>query len=128
VAFSPVSSAAPNRKLDFLLRFFDMNEAAFAYHRHCLSDEEINRTFLSTMDFVADELFDEGVKTNPSVKPDEIKTKILERRYALQYKLDNAHMKKGCQSKDSRMGQAHYNEFSHFDRAQIGDFITERTQ
>lgn len=105
-----------------------MNEAAYAYHRHCLgADGEINRKFLSAMEFVADELYDEGVKTNPSVKPEQIKTKILERRYALQYKLDNTNLRKGCESKDSKMALAHYNEFSRFDRAQIGDFIAEQT-
>ncbi len=112
-----------------MLRFFDMNEMAFAYHRHCLSDDGgLNAKFLSTMEFVADALYDESLKTNPSIRPDYIKKKILERRYNIQYKLDKDNLQNGCQSGDSQTALAHYNEFSHFSRAQIGDLITERTQ
>ena len=128
-AFSPVSSAASNKKFNFLLRFFDMNEMAFAYHRHCMGgDGGINAKFLSTMEFVADALYDESLKTNPSIRPDYIKKKILERRYNIQYKLDKDNLRNGCQSGDSQTALAHYNEFSRFSRAQIGDFIVERTQ
>ncbi len=106
-----------------------MNEAAYAYHRHCLSAEgEINKTFLRTMELVADELFDEGVKTNPSVKPEYIKARILERRYGLQYQFDSANIKEGCRSQDSERANAHYTEFSRFDRTQISHFISKETQ
>lgn len=36
-AFCPSANAGSSQKFEFLLRFFDLNEAAFAYHRHCLS-------------------------------------------------------------------------------------------
>jgi hypothetical protein len=128
VALCSVAQASPNKKFDFLLRFFDLNEAAFAYHRHCLSASEgLNETFLNTMEFVADELLDEGIKENPSIKPEQIRAKILERRYNLQYKFDNANMREGCFSKDSELAKTHYSEFSRFDRKQIENFITENT-
>lgn len=96
-AFCPLAHAAPQKRMDFLLYFFDMNEAAFAYHRHCLSRSGgINETFLRTLEFVADELFTEAKKEDPKTNPEYIKTKILERRYNIQYKLDHANMKEGC--------------------------------
>ncbi len=56
MAFCSSASADSSKKFEFLLRFFDLNEAAFAYHRHCLNrTENINETFLRTLEFVADE-------------------------------------------------------------------------
>ncbi len=125
---SIVIAGATDKKFNFLLRFFDLNEAAFAYHRHCLSaGEDINSKFLSTRKFAADELLAESIKENPDIKPEQIQTKILERRYKLQYKLDNANMKEGCLSKDSELAKAHYIEFSRFNRVQIEKFITQQT-
>ncbi len=96
VAFCPVVYADSDKKFRFLLHFFDQNEAAFAYHRHCLSpDKNINDTFLGTLTFVADELLAEVVKSAPNRDPEHIKAKILERRYNIQYKLDHAHMEVG---------------------------------
>lgn len=129
MAFSPVANAAPNKKFDFLIRFFDLNEAAFAYQRHCLGrSEEIDQTFLKAMEFVADELFSEGIKNSPNVKPEYIKAKILERRYNIQYQLDNANIKEGCMSANSQLAQSHYKEFSRFNTAQVKQFIDEQTQ
>ena len=46
VASSPLANAAPKKRIDLLLYFFDMNEAAFAYHRHCLSTKKnLNEIF-----------------------------------------------------------------------------------
>ena len=92
--FCSVAHASQNKKYDFLLRFFDFNEAAFAYHRHCLSvSDAINPKFLRTLELVADALFDEMQKEHPRMKPEYIKAKILERRYNIQYKLDHANIK-----------------------------------
>jgi hypothetical protein len=129
VAFCPAAHASPNKKFDFLLRFFDLNEAAFAYHRHCVSSsEQLNPKFLKTMEFVADELYTQAEKNNPTIKPEHIKGKILERRYKLQYSLDSENIKSGCGSGDSNLAKAHYVEFSRYDIPDIRLFIDENTR
>ena len=128
VFYPATTNAAPPTKFDFLMRFYDMNEASFAYHRHCLSQAEaINPTFLKTLEFVADELFAESKKDNPKMKPEYIKTKILERRYNIQYRLDHANMKEGCYSQASLTAKEHYQEFSNYKISDIRKFIDEKT-
>lgn len=123
-----VASAAPNRKVDFLLHFFDMNEMAFAYHRHCLSPEQgINEVFLTTLNYVANELFAEAQRDQPNTDPKYIQTKILERRYNLQYRLDNQSIKNGCNTAQTEMAKAHYEEFSHYSVREVQKFIDENT-
>jgi len=129
VAFCPIAIAASPTKFDFLMRFYDMNETAFAYHRHCLSTTEaINPTFLKTLEFVADELFIESIKNNPKMKPEYIKNRILERRYNIQYRLDHANMKDGCYSQASLTAKEHYQEFSNYKNSEIRKFIDEQTK
>ncbi len=127
-AFCPVAAAAPNKKIDFLLRFYDLNEAAFAYHRHCLSSEVIDAKFLSALEFVADELFSELQKNEPDLKPEYLKNRILERRYDIQYALDRANIKDGCYSAASMGAKQHYQEFSHYKQSEIRQFIDEETR
>lgn len=123
------ANAAPQKKIDFLLYFFDMNEAAFAYHRHCLSQTDtINARFLRTLEFVADELLIESEKNSPRADPEYIRNKILERRYNIQYRTDHAHMNEGCSSKSSIKAKEHYQEFSNYKEPAIRKFIDERTQ
>lgn len=122
--FTPTIYAAQQTRIDFLLRFFDLNERAFAYHRHCLSRaERINPKFLKTFEFVADELFEEAQKNEPNTKPEYIKTKIIERRYNIQYGLDHAHIQHGCHTQDIEIAKAHYEEFSRYNIQEIRDFI-----
>ncbi|MGB4107028.1 MAG: hypothetical protein WBK55_04460 [Alphaproteobacteria bacterium] len=124
----PVAAALPDKKMNFLIRFFDMNEAAFAYHRHCVGPKPvIDRSFVKTMKLVADELLAKAIVDNPQAKPEEIKSTIMERRYDLQYKLDTASMQDGCNSRDALIAKAHYEEFSRFDVNQINLFIEEQT-
>lgn len=105
-----------------------MNEAAFAYHRHCLrTSEEINTTFLKTLEFVADELFAQAKKDDPGISPEYIKTKLLERRYNLQYRLDHENMKEGCHTPATDMAKAHYEEFSRYNKKEIRNFIDKHT-
>lgn len=105
-----------------------MNEAALAYHRHCLSrTEKINKTFLSTLEFVADELLAQAEKDDPQMDLDYIKGKILQRRYNIQYKLDYTHMKDGCSSTAINMAKTHYQEFSRYNRQEISQFINDST-
>ncbi len=126
--YPAITNAAPSTKIDFLIRFYDMNESAFAHHRHCLSTKEpINPTFLKTLEFVADELFAESKKDNPKINPEYIKNKILERRYNIQYRLDHANMKEGCYSQASLVAKEHYQEFSNYNTSQIRKFIDEQT-
>lgn len=123
-----VASAAPNRKFDFLLHFFDMNEMAFAYHRHCLSPTQgINDVFLTTFNYVANELFAEAQKDKPNTSPQYIQTKILERRYNLQYRLDYQNIKNGCNTAEANMAKSHYEEFSRYSILELQKFINEKT-
>lgn len=126
--FPTTTHAAPETKFSFLMRFYDLNEEAFAYHRHCLSKKgAINSTFLSTLEFVADELFAVSIEYNPKMEPDHIKAKILERRYKIQYGLDRANMNEGCYSKPSLRAKEHYKEFSNYDEVAIRKFIDDNT-
>lgn len=129
VALQPaIANAAPQKRIEFLLYFFDMNESAFAYHRHCLNrTEKINTTFLKTLEFVADELFETARENTPRENPEHIKTKILERRYNIQYRLDHANIKEGCYTQASLMAKEHYQEFSNYDISEIRKFIDEQT-
>lgn len=123
VAFCPSASAGIITKYELLLRFFDMNEADFAYQRHCLNNSKgINKKFIETLDYVADELLAEATKENPSIDPEYIKAKILERRYNLQYKLDHENMMNGCNTSATDMAKAHYEEFSRYNRQEIHEF------
>jgi hypothetical protein len=129
IAPVPGANAAPSYKFGFLLRFFDFNEAAFAYHRHCLGrTEPINRNFVKAMDMVAADLYEEGVRNNPDLKPEQISSKILERKYNLQYKLDNTNMKEGCLSKDSEAAKTHYRDISRYSEAEIISLIDQKTK
>lgn len=129
LSFCPVAKAEPRKKIDVLMSYFDMNEAAFAYHRHCLSRSgNINETFLRTLEFVADELFAEAVKNMPGTDPEYIKTKILERRYNLQYRLDQANIKEGCNSHPSIIAKQHYQELSNVKKSDVRKFIDEQTE
>lgn len=130
LVFCPVTvNAAPRSKVYFLLRFFDMNEEGFAYHRHCVSTTEaINAKFLKTLEVVANELFAESKKENPKTSPKHIKNQILSRRDKIQYNLDLANMKDGCYSQASLRAKEHYQEFSHYNKAAILKFINEKTQ
>ena len=128
-ASSSIANAAPVPKFEFLLRFFDLNEAASAYQRHCGNPgSKVDKTFLDTMKFITDELSAQDIKENPGLETKFIQSKILERRDNLQYRLDSANIKEGCGSKDSAMAKAHYEEFSRFDREQINQFIDAQTQ
>ena len=110
------------------MRFYDLNETAFAYHRHCLSSQGvINERFLKTLEVVADELFFEAQKNDPAMSPEHIKTKILERRYKIQYKLDHVNMNEGCYSQDSLLAKEHYEEFSNYQKPAILKFIDDNT-
>ncbi len=123
-----IASAAPQKRIDFLLYLFDMNESAFAYHRHCLSTRgELNGAFLKTLEFVADELFAAVKKDQSQINPEYLKTKILERRYNIQYRLDYVNMKEGCYSEASIKAKEHYQEFSNYNISQIRKFIDEQT-
>ena len=116
-------------KFSFLLHFYDLNEAAFAYHRHCLErTDNINVNFLSTLEFVADELLAESIKTTPHMAPEDIVKKIVGRRDSIQYTLDLTNMKKGCHTSATEEAKAHYEEFSRYKRAEIIKFINEQTR
>ena len=127
LTYCPIAKADPSKKFDFLISFFDMNEAAFAYHRHCLNSEQggINENFLRTLEFVADELFAEAVKNAPQTDTEYIKSKILKRRYNIQYNLDHAHMKEGCNSSNIDMAREHYKKFSQFNIMEVKKYIDE---
>lgn len=74
MAFCLSANAGNSKRFEFLLRFLDLNRAAFAYHRHCLSrTENINETFLRTLEFVADELFAEAKRDDPRMEAEYIK-------------------------------------------------------
>jgi hypothetical protein len=132
-AFCPVTGVAstsiPNKKFAFLLHFFDQNEAAFAYHRHCLSQgTPLDETFLITLRFVADELFAETIKNSPKVSKEYLMNKILERRHAIQYNLDNTNIDQGCNTTATAEAKAHYEEFSRYSKKDITLFIDEQTK
>lgn len=110
------------------MRLFDLNEAAFAYHRHCLStSQNISPQFMEVLDFVANELFAEARNESPGLDPRYIRSKILERRYRIQYKLDSDHIKEGCHSAATDMAQSHYEAFSNYSRQDIEGFIERET-
>ena len=129
LAFCPAAHADSDKKFRFLLHFFDMNETAFAYHRHCLSpDKNINDNFLGTLTFVADELLAEAAKNSPQRDPEHIKNQILERRYNIQYNLDHIQIKKGCNTPAIDEARVHYEEFSLYSKTEISHFINEETK
>ena len=129
ISLPPAANAANPNKLDFLLRFFDLNEAALAYHRHCLSQgESVNQNFINAMSRVTDNLYATTASSDPRLTHEQINGKILERRYKLQYQLDNANMKEGCQTKSSRVAEQHYRQLSGYSEADINRFIEQRTK
>ena len=128
VCFPVTALAAPEKKLDFLVRFFDLNERAFAYHRHCLSQKEvINPDFLRTLELVADGLLAESKIDSPNLKLEYIRARILERRYHIQYRLDRANMSDRCYSEEALKSKAHYLEFSRYNKPEIRKFIDKET-
>lgn len=125
--FCPAAAHANTPKFNFLLRFFDLNEAAFAYQRHCLGNTSMDPTFLHTLEFVADALFDVAKEEDPKASDAYLKSEIMDRRDKLQYALDLANMKDGCGTPDSKLAEAHYREFSRYTIADIDHFIREKT-
>jgi len=130
MVFCPTTAYAviPLSRIQFLLHFFDLNEAAYADHRHCVSETEaINDRFMKTVDFITDELLIEVQKEDPRRNEEFLRSRILERRYDLQYKLDLAHMNEGCSSPSSKQAQVHYNDFSRYSSSDVRQIIKERT-
>ena len=129
LAFCPIAQAEPKEKSNFLVNFFDINEAAFAYHRHCLNSENsgINVNFIRTSELVADALFADAVRKAPQADAQHIKAKILERRYNIQYKLDHVHMKEGCHSSSVKAARDHYEKFSKLNINEVKKYIEEQT-
>ncbi len=127
MTFCPDGNAYSSRKFDFLLNFFDLNEAAFAYHRHCLAPaEKISPAFLKTLEIVADELFAQAIEDDPRISPKYIKTKILERRYNLQYSFDYNHMQEGCLPASIAEAKKHYQQLSSYNKTEVHNFIDEQ--
>jgi len=121
-------AASSNKKLDFLTWFFDLNEEAFAYHRHCLgSFRSIDPMFLKTLDVVANELFIEIVKQNPDTSRDFLKSMMLKRRATIQSQLDFVSHQQGCSTREVNQARVHYNEFSQYTEKEILNFIAQRT-
>ncbi len=120
-------AATSKQRLNLLYQFFELNEAGYAYHRHCLSSSEgINDTFSETRDFVVKELIAEAVNQQLHANKESAGRKMLELQYELQYKLDRANMADGCYSKNSMVAREHYQEFSHMDKAEILMFIDQQ--
>ena len=112
-----------------MLRFYDLNEEAFAYQRQCIAKtESINPTFLKNLEYVANALLDEAVKNDPAANPHYIRTQILERRYNIQYKLEHYYMSHSCSDKEVKRGQDHYEQFSLYNTDEIRKFIEESGQ
>lgn len=129
LAFTPTAHAEHSKRFDFLLRFYDFNEASYAYYRHCLSSSEsINPNFLKTVDLVANELLAEAGREDPRRNPEDIKKLILERRYSLQFKLDTVNVEKGCATRETQVAKNHYQEFSRYKPSEIHKFINEKSE
>ncbi|NCT40570.1 MAG: hypothetical protein GW778_02775 [Alphaproteobacteria bacterium] len=79
------------------------------------------------MEYVADAFLDESVKDNPSMQPQYIQNQILQRRYEIQYRLDNANINEGCYSKASLAAKTHYQEFSRYSLSDIRAFIDQNS-
>ncbi len=118
----------PPEKLSFLVGFFDLNERAFAYHKHCLPDIAINQTFLKTLEIVADELFSETLKDDPGFKPNYVKKNILRRRYEIQSELNKNYDQNGCFTEEAAEAKRHYEEYSKYTEDQIRELIQEQNR
>lgn len=127
-AFSSIACADSKRKFDFLLRFYDLNDAAFAYQRHCLSDDgAVSQAFLRTFEFVAEELLAEAKKVNPRLDPISIKDRMQKRQESILYELDFTYMKQGCGTQAAKTASAHYERFSGLSREDVARFIDANT-
>ncbi len=125
---SQTATAQSGKKFIFLLDLFDHNEAALAYHRHCLSSlESVDQSFMRTLAFVENALLEQGIKDNPSISSQDIRDQIMERRYNIQYSLDHAHSKDGCGAAHVVLAQKHYEMFSRYDHADIAAYIAGKS-
>lgn len=128
-ALAPIAHASDSPRLKFLLMFFEMNEAAFAYHRHCLSTGgAIDETFLKSRDLVFQELLQEALADNPTMSPNYVRAKTMERQYNLQYRLDWANKNDGCYSKNAFIAKEHYQKLSNLEQAEILQYIDQQTK
>ena len=127
--FIPQVNAASTQRVQYLLHLFDMNEAAFAYHRHCVGpNEKINSKFLRGLEFVADELYEAVQEDEPEMSTEFIKSRIMERRYSIQYSFDRAHIQGGCGSREYAKAKPHYEDFSTFSVSEIRKIVRRETK
>jgi len=74
------------------MKLNDLNERAFAYHKHCLNDTEpMNEVFLENFEQVANMLLDESMNMFRQQRPEDIVRQILERRASMQNALDKVY-------------------------------------
>lgn len=118
------ANAASSPRVQYLLHLFDLNEAAFAYHRHCIGQsEKLNSKFLRGMEVVADELYEAVLEDEPKMSTEFIKSRIIERRYSIQYRYDQAHIQYGCVATQYAKAREHYEEFSNLNISEIRKII-----
>jgi hypothetical protein len=127
-AIAAADAAQKEDRFHFLARFFDLNETAFAYHRHCISKDRLpDPVFMENLDYVANALMQEMVSEFPDKKPAQHRANIMGRRYMIQQRLDGFYYENKCDSDHALTSAAHYEQFRAIDSVAVQKFILEKT-
>jgi len=118
---TPAREHVPSKEnFNVLMKLNDLNERAFAYHKHCLKNTEpMNEVFLANFEQAANMLFDESMNMFRQRRPEDIVRKILERRNSMQNTLDKIYRADGCQSSEAKTAQEHYSTFSQLGKEKV---------
>ncbi len=132
-----VLSATPSRAKDgppvesrqqFLTRLNDLDQVAFGYHFHCISNKQMpDPKFMRILEMVSNDLLNELMRLHPESSPGDLKRQVAERRYNIQRDLESYYYKNGCQSDGARVASKHYEEFRVLSIADVKRFIDERS-
>jgi hypothetical protein len=112
-----------------LLKFYDDNERAIAYHRYCVSNREFPpQSFIDNMNVVAVELQKQLRAHHPEKTAAEIERGLIERARYLQRLNTQIMHDQGCFDRWADIARRHYDIVTALDNDLILDFIARRAR
>lgn len=117
---------AKESRFESIVKLYDMNEMALAYHRHCVTRNALpTPKFMNNTKVITAALSGELRKQFPDKTQEEIDQEIFRRSDAIQKRMDRHFLKIGCQSEGLQKARKHYSIFGRMDEETVTSFISK---
>lgn len=117
------------RPHEALLDFFDQNERAIAYHKHCVSAKHMPPIqFLDNANYVTVELQQALKDAYPDKTREEIEQGLLDRAAYLQRKNSQEFYSYGCEERWGQAAKAHYDMMNRIDTEFVKAYIVNHVR